>query len=113
MIHVFGLKNCSTCVKAQKMLTAQGLAFQFQDVRQVPPTTEQLKNWSAQLGWDSLINKKSQTWRGLTDQQKQLSNEADLITLVQEQPSLMKRPLLVQGDRLILGLDEKAYQQLA
>lgn len=95
------------------MLTAQGLAFRFQDIRQVPPTTEQLKNWSAQLGWDSLINKRSQTWRGLTDQQKQLSNEADLITLVQEHPSLMKRPLLVQGDRLILGLDEKAYQQLA
>lgn len=95
------------------MLTAQGLAFQFQDVRQTPPTAEQLKNWSAQLGWDSLINKKSQTWRGLTDQQKQLSNTADLIALVQEQPSLMKRPLLVQGDTLILGFDEKAYQHLA
>lgn len=112
MIHVFGLKNCSTCVKAQKILATQGLTFQFQDIRQIPPTAAQLKHWSAQLGWDSLINKKSQTWRGLTDQQKQLSHEADLIALVQEQPSLMKRPLLVQGDTLILGLDEKAYQQL-
>ncbi len=113
MIHVFGLKNCSTCVKAQKMLTAQGLTFQFQDVRQTPPTAEQLQHWSAQLGWDSLINKKSQTWRGLTDAQKQVSDESDLIALVQEQPSLMKRPLLVHGDTIVLGFDEKAYQQLA
>ncbi|MDY3331009.1 MAG: Spx/MgsR family RNA polymerase-binding regulatory protein [Pelistega sp.] len=113
MIEVFGLKNCSTCVKAQKMLMTQGLSFQFQDVRQTPPTAEQLKSWSAQVGWDSLINKKSQTWRGLSDEQKSLTQESDLIALVQEQPSLMKRPLLVQGDTLILGFDEKAYQQLA
>lgn len=112
MIKVFGLKNCSTCVKAQKALTAQGLAFEFYDVRQTPPTAEQLKKWSAQVGWDSLINKKSQTWRGLSEEQKQLTQEIALIALVQENPSVMKRPLLEQGNTLILGFVEDAYRQL-
>lgn len=111
-MKVFGLKNCSTCVKAQKWLEAQGIAFEFQDVRQTPPSTEQLKRWSEQLGWDKLINKKSQTWRGLTEEQRSLTQTDDLIVLVQEHPSLMKRPLLESDDVLILGFTEADYQKL-
>jgi Spx/MgsR family transcriptional regulator len=112
MVAVFGLKNCSTCVKAQKWLDAHQIAFSFSDVRQSPPTVEQLTTWSAQVGWDKLINKKSQTWRALSEAKKALTAEQDLITLVQENPSLMKRPLLQHGDALILGFDEKAYSVL-
>lgn len=111
-MKVFGLKNCSTCVKAQKWLEAQGIAFQFQDVRQIPPSAAQLSRWSQQLGWDKLINKKSQTWRGLTEEQKSLTQTDDLIVLVQEHPSLMKRPLLESDDVLILGFTEADYQKL-
>lgn len=111
-MKVFGLKNCSTCVKAQKWLEAQGIAFTFHDVRQNPPSTEQLVRWSTQLGWDKLINKKSQTWRGLTEEQKALSQSQDLVALVQANPSLMKRPLLEDANHLILGFAEADYQQL-
>lgn len=112
MVAVFGLKNCSTCVKAQKWLEAHQITFSFSDVRQSPPTVEQLTTWSAQAGWDKLINKKSQTWRALSEDQKALTAEQDLVSLVQENPSLMKRPLLQYDDALILGFDEKAYSAL-
>ncbi|NOL49660.1 Spx/MgsR family RNA polymerase-binding regulatory protein [Pelistega europaea] len=111
-MKVFGLKNCSTCVKAQKWLEANGIAFEFQDVRQMPPSAAQLQSWSLQLGWDKLINKKSQTWRSLTDEQKELTAEADLIALVQANPSLMKRPLLESDKLLLVGFVEADYQKL-
>lgn len=111
-MKLFGLKNCSTCVKAQKWLHGHHKTFEFQDIRQIPPTAEQLRRWSVQVGWERLINKKSQTWRGLTDEQKSFTQENDLIALVQANPSLMKRPLLENEQQLILGFVEEEYQQL-
>ncbi|WP_243140651.1 Spx/MgsR family RNA polymerase-binding regulatory protein [Pelistega ratti] len=112
MISIFGLKNCSTCVKAQQWLSTHGLSFTFYDVRQTALSAEQLRQWAEQLGWDRLLNKRSQTWRGLSDEQKSLTDTQDLIKLVQSYPSLMKRPLLVYQQTILLGFNEIEYTQL-
>lgn len=109
---IFGLKRCSTCVKARKFLEAQGHMVEMIDVREQVPSAEQLSGWAAVVGWDKLINKASQTWRQLDDADKELSSDEERIALVQAQPSLMKRPLLVHTDGVQLGFSEKSYEEL-
>ncbi|NLJ51531.1 MAG: Spx/MgsR family RNA polymerase-binding regulatory protein [Alcaligenaceae bacterium] len=109
---IFGLKRCSTCVKARKFLEAQGHEVEMIDVREQVPSAEQLSEWAAVVGWDKLINKASQTWRQLDDADKELSSDEERIALVQAQPSLMKRPLLVYTDGVQLGFSEKSYEEL-
>ncbi|NLA89111.1 MAG: Spx/MgsR family RNA polymerase-binding regulatory protein [Alcaligenaceae bacterium] len=109
---IFGLKRCSTCVKARKFLESNGLEVEVIDVREQVPTAEQLSEWAEALGWDKLINKASQTWRQLTEAEKELNTDAERIALVQANPSVMKRPLLVYKDGYKLGFSEKSYQEL-
>lgn len=109
---IFGLKRCSTCVKAKKFLEAHGHEVELIDVREQVPTAEQLSAWAAALGWDKLINKASQTWRQLNEAAKALHSDEERIALVQANPSLMKRPLLVYSEGFKLGFSETSYQEL-
>ena len=108
---IFGLKRCSTCVKAKKFLEAQGHQVEVIDVREQVPSAEKLTQWSDALGWDKLINKASQTWRQLDDAAKELDSDEERIALIQANPSVMKRPLLVYPEGFKLGFSEKTYQE--
>ncbi len=108
---IFGLKRCSTCVKAKKFLETQGYQVEMVDVREQVPSTEQLSQWADALGWDKLINKASQTWRQLDEASKDLDSDEERITLIQANPSVMKRPLLVYPEGFKLGFSEKLYQE--
>ena len=93
-MELFGLKTCDTCRKALKAL---GHA-QFVDVRTqgVPP--EVMDAALAQFG-SALVNTRSTTWRALSEAQRQEAPHA----LLAEHPTLMKRPLIADGDTLYLG----------
>ncbi|SUA51986.1 putative reductase [Oligella ureolytica] len=108
---LFGLKRCSTCVKAKKFLEAHGHEVEIIDVREQVPSADQLAEWADALGWDKLINKASQTWRQLDDAAKELSSDHERIALIQANPSVMKRPLLVYPEGFKLGFSEKTYQE--
>lgn len=109
---LYGLKRCSTCIKARKYLEAAGKSVEMIDVREQVPTAEQLSEWAAVVGWDKLINKASQTWRQLDDEAKALSTDEECIALIQDQPSVMKRPLLVYPKGVQLGFSEASYQEI-
>ncbi|CAM5185992.1 Spx/MgsR family RNA polymerase-binding regulatory protein [Oligella ureolytica] len=111
IFKIFGLKRCSTCVKAKKFLESQEIEVELIDVREQVPSAEQLTEWAAALGWDKLINKASQTWRQLDDAAKELNSVEERIALIQSNPSVMKRPLLVYPDGFKLGFSEKTYQE--
>ena len=111
MIKVYGIKNCSTCVKALKWLEAQGKSFEFIDYRAQPIAPETILLWAAELSWTKLINKASTTWRNLSYEQKQASSDAEFLALLAEYPSLMKRPVLVAQDRIILGFKPETYEE--
>lgn len=65
MIRVYGIKNCDTCRKAIKWLEAHNADYEFRDVRDKPMTRSLIDNWTGQLGWELLVNRRSTTWRGL------------------------------------------------
>jgi arsenate reductase (glutaredoxin) len=111
---VYGIKNCNTVKSALDWLKKKNIDFEFHDYKTKGITTEKLTNWSKQVGWESLVNKKGTTWRQLDDATKEKTiNEAAVIGLMLEKTSIIKRPLLEQKGKIVtLGFDEDQYEKL-
>ncbi len=93
-MKIYGLKTCDTCRKALKSLEGATLV----DVRGDGVPVSVLSQAVSRFG-DAIVNKKSTTWRNLSEDERQL-DAAQLITL---HPTVMKRPLIAQDDTLHLG----------
>lgn len=97
-LDVYGLKNCDTCRKVRKELDAAKVAYAFRDVRDDGVTKAQVARWAKKAGWETLLNKSSTTWRGLSDADKTGVTEAKAIALMAANPTLIKRPVIERGD---------------
>ena len=106
MIRVYGLKNCDSCRKAIRYLNEHSIEHEFIDLREQPPVPGQVKAWLAILGEQRLLNRRSTSWRELPEEQKlpvgQLS-ERHLVAMICEHPTLVKRPLFVNGASMTNG----------
>ena len=94
---LYGLKNCDTCRKARQAAEKSGKSVTFVDVRETPLSLEQLQKFYDAFG-DALVNKKSTTWRGLSEDER----AEEPIKLLKSHPTLMKRPV-IDGAALTLG----------
>ncbi len=103
MLMIYGLKNCSTCNKAQAWLTEQGIDFEFTDYRAKPLAATALQAYAKQLGWPKLVNRASMTWRKLPDAAKDPRSDSDWLQLVADNPTLIRRPLAVNGAQVRAG----------
>ncbi|SLN48119.1 arsenate reductase family protein [Roseisalinus antarcticus] len=97
-MHVFALKQCDTCRKALSALRAAGHDPVVTDVRAdgIPPDT--LAEIHRIFG-DALVNRRSTTWRGLSEAER----EAPALDLLVRHPTLMKRPVIHDGQGWHLG----------
>jgi len=107
MITVYGLKNCDTCRKATKWLEGEGIEHTFKDLRKDGFSPDDVMTWLAAVGPVTLINRKGTTWRDLDDYQKMVSNDEDLTALVMEYPAILKRPIFVTDDQVIVGFKDE------
>lgn len=98
-MDVYGLKNCDTCRKAVKALQAAGQDVQLVDIRANPLTRDMLDSFYAEFG-AALVNTRSTTWRGLSDDDR----KGAPVDLLQAHPALMKRPVIrANNGALYLG----------
>lgn len=105
MIKMYGIKNCDAIKKARKYLESHDVEFEFIDFRDYPIDEVILQSFVDAVGWEKLINKRSTTYRNLTDVQK--ANITLALTL--KNPTLIKRPVLVTGTSVSVGFNEKSY----
>ncbi|PIW30236.1 MAG: arsenate reductase [Rhodospirillales bacterium CG15_BIG_FIL_POST_REV_8_21_14_020_66_15] len=112
MLTVWGLKTCDTCKKALKWLADEGIAHAVKDVRGdgVPPG--ELARWLDAVGWETLVNKSSTTWRGLDDADKEGLDAAGVRALLAAYPTLIKRPVFVSGKEVVVGFRDAQKQAL-
>jgi len=108
---IYGIKNCNTVKAAMDWLKKHNVAVDFHDYKSKGITADKLKDWSKQVGWESLVNKRGATWRQLDEaEQAKVTNEKAAIELMLEKTSVIKRPLIeVNGKVVTLGFDEAAY----
>ena len=109
MNTLYGIKNCDTVKKARKWLEAHEIEYQFHDFRVDGLTTEMIENWFSIVSWESLVNKRSTTWRQLDDARKEAIDEQSAATLLLENPTLIKRPVLEIGSEVVVGFSEEDY----
>jgi Spx/MgsR family transcriptional regulator len=113
VITVFGLKNCDTCRKALKWLDAQGVDYQFHDLRKDGIDAAAIERWAAAVGFDVLLNKRGTTWRGLDDAVRDATDASNAAACMAEHPALIKRPVFETGGRVIVGFKDAQKQLLA
>lgn len=102
MLTVYGIKQCDTCRKALKWLESEGVEHRFHDFRIDGLHAGRLQEWLDSPFADQLVNRRSTTWRQLTDDQKQLKGDA-LVVLLLDLPTLIKRPVFVRDEIIAVG----------
>ncbi|MFT4059641.1 MAG: arsenate reductase family protein [Legionella sp.] len=111
MILMFAIPNCDTVKKACAFLEKNKIDYKFIDFKKFPPTKTQIKSWSDYLG-ELPINKKGMTYRKYKDHYVTL-NISEKIDFIIANTSLIKRPILVQNDKIIaVGFNEEQYKEL-
>lgn len=112
MLKIYGIRNCDTLKKTLKWFEAHGGDVEFIDYKKQPPDQALAEFFVSALGWENVINKRGTTWRKLDGAQKDAMNEASAIQLMQEQPSIIKRPIIQKADQVWVGYDETVFQSL-
>ena len=111
MLTVYGIKQCDTCRKALKWLAAKDIEHHFHDFRVDGLLPETLAAWMASPFAALLVNRRSTTWRQLSDQQRQSTGDA-LLALLLEHPTLIKRPVFVAGKIIAVGFKPNELEGL-
>lgn len=112
MLTMYGIKNCDTVKKARRWLEDNQVEYSFHDLRVDGVNNAQVKRWLEALGWESVINTRSTTWRQLADKDKAGLTNSTAVVLIAANPTLVKRPLLDTGKSFILGFKPEEYQRL-
>jgi arsenate reductase (glutaredoxin) len=106
---IYGFKNCDTMKKARAWLDGHGVAYDFHDYKVAGIAKEKLSGWSKTVGWETLLNRSGTTFRKLPEADKEGLNEAKALALMLAQPSMIKRPVLEAGGKLLVGFKPEIY----
>ena len=106
---IYGIKNCDTMKKGRAWLDDHGVAYAFHDYKTAGVSKQQLQGWSDQVGWETLLNRAGTTFKKLPDADKEGLNERKALSLMLAQPSMIKRPVLDIGGRLLVGFKPDIY----
>lgn len=109
MITLYGLKNCDTCRKARAWLDQRGLSYRFHDFRSDGLDAGLLEQFEKELGWESLLNRRGTTWRGLSECGKADLDRSKALALMLANPALVKRPILTANGLTLLGFGPDQY----
>lgn len=107
--------KCTTCKKAQKWLEDKKLSFDIRDIKENNPTAEELKEWFTKSG---LPLKRFFNTSGLLYKSMELKDklpdmtEEEQIKLLASDGMLVKRPILINGDKVLVGFKEKEWETL-
>ncbi|MGR3808738.1 transcriptional regulator, Spx/MgsR family [Pasteurella testudinis DSM 23072] len=112
MVTVYGIKNCDTVKKTLAWLAANNVAAKLHDYRADGIDLAYLQQVEQLFGWQELVNKRSTTWRNLDQAVKDGLNQQTALALLLEQPTLIKRPIVLDGAQPLIGFNAKQYENV-
>jgi Spx/MgsR family transcriptional regulator len=113
-ITVHGIANCDTVKKARAWLQERGIDYQFHDFRKQGIPLDKADRWIAAAGWETLVNRKGMTWRQLDSAARDAVVDASSArALMQQQTSVVRRPVVEWGDKVTVGFDPAQWEQNA
>ena len=111
MITIYGIKSCDVMKKARDWLKAHEVEVTFHDYKTAGIDEEQLSAWAKRVGWTTLLNTKGTTFQDLPEWDRKDLSEAKAIRLMAAAPSMIKRPVLDLGNRMIVGFKPAIYEE--
>jgi arsenate reductase len=114
MYTIYGIPNCDTVKKVLNWMKEQKISYQFHDYKTMGISAKELKNWCEQVGWETIFNKRSTTYKELSPAiQASVTSAAKAIPIMMEHTSIIKRPVITKGDKVLLvGFDAKRYEEV-
>ncbi|MDX1461063.1 MAG: Spx/MgsR family RNA polymerase-binding regulatory protein, partial [Xanthomonadales bacterium] len=97
-LAVYGIRQCDTCRKALKWLAERGIKHRFHDLRADGLDRAMVTRWLDSEFSDTLINRRSTTWRQLDQSQR---DSKDIVGLLVANPTLVKRPVFERDGQVI------------
>jgi Spx/MgsR family transcriptional regulator len=107
-ITIYGIRNCDTMKKARAWLESHDVAYDFHDYKTAGIDRARLESWVRAVGWETLLNRAGTTFRKLPEADKAVDAKK-AIALMVSQPSIIKRPVLDLGGKLLVGFKPEAY----
>ncbi len=108
---IYGIKACDTMKKARTWLDEHGVDYRFHDYKTAGIDRAHLQRWCDALGWETLLNRAGTTFRQLDDARKHDLDAGKAIDLMLAHPSMIKRPVLEQGERILVGFKPDRYAE--
>ncbi|MET0746564.1 MAG: ArsC family reductase [Rhizobium sp.] len=108
-VTIYGIKNCDTMKKARNWLESHGIDHRFHDYKAEGIDRRHLEDWSAEAGWEAVLNRAGTTFRKLDEAVRSDLTAEKAIALMLEQPSMIKRPVLEADGKLLIGFKPDAY----
>jgi arsenate reductase len=109
-VTIYGISNCDTMKKARAWLSKHEIEYHFHDYKKDGIDRKRLETWSKEVGWETLLNRAGTTFRRLPDGDKASLDGKKAIALMLDQPSMIKRPVLDAGGRLLVGFKPEQYK---
>ena len=111
-VTLYGIPNCDTIKKARAWLSDHKVEFKFHDYRKQGLDKKQLQSMVSVLGWEAMLNRRGTTWRNLPNTVKDRIDLESAISVMLDNPAIIKRPILAKGDQLHLGFSAAQYQEI-
>ena len=111
-ITLYGIKNCDTVKKARGWLDNRKVDYRFHDFRAEAISKSQIEKWIADIGLETFVNKRSTTWKELDEDIKNSFSSVSAVSIIMDNPTLIKRPLLDTGRQKLVGFNEAEYVKI-
>jgi len=108
MLKIYGIKNCDSVRKAIKYLKLHNIPYEFIDFRETPVGSDVISKWLTFTNIDTLFNKRGTTYRTLKLKERNL-NDQDKAQWLAKENMLIKRPVIVLDNKIIVGYNESQY----
>lgn len=112
MTTLYGISNCDTCRKAKNWFNENRITFDFFDFRKNELTQTKIETWIDSIGLDKLINRRGTTWRNLPDELRDKIHGSENVDVLNQFPTLMKRPIIEIDDHFLVGFDASVIKQI-
>ena len=107
--------RCGTCKKAEKWLNENGVSYEKRDIKEDRPSVDELREWHKKSGLPlrRFFNTSGKLYRemGLKDKLKEMSEE-EMYELLATDGMLVKRPIAVDGDMVMVGFKDSEYEAM-
>ncbi len=111
-VTIYGIPNCDTTKRAIAWLKKNEISFTFHDYKKEGISLVKLLEWAKLSDWEILLNKKGTTWKNIDPSiQATITNSNLASSLMQDQTSLIKRPILELAGTILVGFSETIYKE--